>query len=465
MAGINVPVGIKNARFKAGLDEMRGQAKKFAGDVRGEFTSSFGSIKSSIAGAFGVGAIVAFTKRVIDFGSELNDSAERLNLNVESLQGLGYAFGQSGAKQDDFEKGMVKLNQNIDAAREGNETMIRSFEKLGVTWADLATKSPEEILMLIADGMRDAKNPTEALAAAMDILGRAGIKMVPGLRAGADELKRLRDEARKLSEEDVKTLDELGDAVSRYGNKVKVFGAQVLLGLGKAGKYILEGAARTGMGGSFSPEEEKLPVASGYSEDPAKEVPEDPRVKKGEAKSADNRQKLETDIARLQEDADKRRMSDAERLDELLGRYTFALAASGDSSREATEEELRYRKEALEVAKEIDDITARMHDESQRKADAEERERERAAKEAKEKAAREKTTADEKKAEEKDAALPGIASVSADSLQSVGGGGGIGTGSDPQVRELQSANSTLRLILGAIESSRRADPGQRPPVK
>jgi len=58
-----------------------------------------------------------------------------------------------------------------------------------------------------------------------------------------------------------------------------------------------------------------------------------------------------------------------------------------------------------------------------------------------------------------------VARVSVDSIQAVGGGGGIGSGStDPALRKMDETNNTLRLILGALEMTGTRPPPRRAPL-
>src|SRR6187399_2103946 len=86
MPGIDIPVGIKNAGFKKGLDEMRGQAKKFGSDIKG-----------SLAGALGFGAVLAGINSIIAKGSQLKDLAERFDASAEALQRIGNVAAQNGS--------------------------------------------------------------------------------------------------------------------------------------------------------------------------------------------------------------------------------------------------------------------------------------------------------------------------------------------------------------------------------
>ena len=219
MSDVNVRVGLKDGQFDSGLGKLRGKLGAFKRDQE----SAFAGLGTKLAGALTFGALAGGVKSLIDFGGALRDSADAVNMNVEALQELHYAFGQSGATGEQVDKALVKLNDSLAAARGGNEAMIASFAKLGVTWEDLHRLTPDELLMKMAAGFKESTDPAAALAAVLDTLGKSGAKMAAGFRQGADELARLRAEASKMSEEEVDKLDAAGDALTKLGNKLKTF--------------------------------------------------------------------------------------------------------------------------------------------------------------------------------------------------------------------------------------------------
>lgn len=219
--------------FEKAMDKAVAKSKTTGHEIEKSFNPihhGLEEIKHAFIGAFAAEKIIEFGKETFEMGRQLEDASERLNLSTDAVQGLQYAFMRSGATREQFEKGMVKLNQSLDDARDGNEKMIESLRRLGVEEDDIKKKSPEQILYMMADGMKNAKNPTQSLAAAMDLLGKTGFRMIPGLKGGAEELAHLAHEVNKLSEEQVKSLASAGKAVERFTLDLKVMGAQTLLG-------------------------------------------------------------------------------------------------------------------------------------------------------------------------------------------------------------------------------------------
>ena len=241
---------LDDSQFQAGLKNMEKGGKRVEGSLVGSFSSMAKSIGSSMAATFTVGAVVGAAKSLLDFVGQLQDQAEALGVSTEKLQGLQGAMSQSGVSAEKFTKGMATLNQSIEQAKNDTGTARDSFEALGITFANIANDSPDELILKIADGLKNAKDPAAAFSAALDLLGKNNINFVAGLKAGRDEVDKLANSIEKISKEDVALLAAAGDSIEQFGTKVKVSAINGALGLSKYKEQIksigLIAAAATG---------------------------------------------------------------------------------------------------------------------------------------------------------------------------------------------------------------------------
>src|SRR5690349_2846317 len=142
-------------------------------------TALGGAIIAPIAGA-----IAHFVK----FGSELNDMSARTGVAASSLAEMKFAAEQTGASLADVEAGLRKM------AKEGHN--VKDFDQIAATITAI-------------------EDPSARAAAAMEIFGKSGTKLLPMLA----NLKALREEARGAglvpSDEAVSVADALGDAFDK----------------------------------------------------------------------------------------------------------------------------------------------------------------------------------------------------------------------------------------------------------
>lgn len=222
MSDVKVKVTAETAALEAGLKKAKGDVDKFAKETEGAFTG----MQSKLAAVFTVRAFVGAVKGAIDFAGAIKDTSDALSISEENLQGLQGAFNKSGVSSEQFGKAMTKLNESVQSARDGSESALESFGRLGIKWEDIRDKSPEDILFLISEGMKNAKNPTEALTAAMDLLGKNGKRMIGELKGGSDALREHADEISKLTTQEVESIDALGDAWDQLVISAKVGGGK-----------------------------------------------------------------------------------------------------------------------------------------------------------------------------------------------------------------------------------------------
>lgn len=218
--------GLDDSKFQAGLKRMDKGAAQLGASMAKAFAGG-----AVIGGLATIGTMLKnVTNEAIEFGSSIKDNADRLSMSTTAMQGLTEAFGLSGARAEDVQKGLTRLNISLDDARNNTGTARAAFEKLGITWEQIDNESPEEVIYIISEAVKNAKDPVSALASVMDILGKTGSKMVPGLTDGADALRKMADEASKLSDADVKRLDEYGDTIQKISTRLSVLKAEAVVG-------------------------------------------------------------------------------------------------------------------------------------------------------------------------------------------------------------------------------------------
>lgn len=274
--------------------------------------STFGVLT---AGALGAG-ILAIGKSVVDLAGDIADSAEAVGLTSNAYQELTGVFEQGGVKAEKFTKAMGVLQQSIQEAVDGNEKTRTSFERLGITWEELNTASPEEILNDIAEGLQNSSNWTESFAAATDILGKGQTKLIGQLRAGKEALDEQRKSIITMSETAVQAFDAAGDAAQRMGK-----GALSIFGNALAGaQAFFETLYEDAMG---VPADFESRIANNRANKPKPApapIPEDPRIKKLREEDAKNEADMMKEYNRLEEEAAQRAAKNQAAQEQALAR-------------------------------------------------------------------------------------------------------------------------------------------------
>lgn len=170
-------------------------AAKTAGAEIGRMARNVGLAISGMAAAAGV--ILA---RVARSSNDAAAGAERLGISMKAYQGLGYAAKRSGADISEMEAALKDLNNKVLDAVNGNKELRSGFKRMGVELRDAKgnLRPTEEIFVDIANAFARVPDGAKKSAAAMALMGNAGVKMIPLLNRGGDSIRDMMEEAERL---------------------------------------------------------------------------------------------------------------------------------------------------------------------------------------------------------------------------------------------------------------------------
>ncbi|MHB1035935.1 MAG: phage tail tape measure protein [Pirellulales bacterium] len=182
--------------------------------------------KMLATGAAALGAMGGAAKVFADMGSQLADMSLRTGASVEALSELGYAAEMSGGDMESLETGLRKMQKTIAGAASGSRSAQDALAKLGIALTTLQDLSPDQQFMLISDRLAKIPNPTQRAAAAMEVFGKSGTRLLPMMAEGARGLDAMRQKARDLglvmSSEDAAAADAFGDLLDTLWKSMKM---------------------------------------------------------------------------------------------------------------------------------------------------------------------------------------------------------------------------------------------------
>ncbi len=119
------------------------------------------------------------------------------------------------------------LAVNAAEAASGNQEAAEAFRAAGIKITDARgkLKGTDQLFFELSDAFAKSKNEAAVLKVAMVLLGRAGGELVPFMKQGAAEIRKLGDEAARLGlvidEETLKAGDEFGDKFETLGKVLR----------------------------------------------------------------------------------------------------------------------------------------------------------------------------------------------------------------------------------------------------
>lgn len=213
-------------------------SKSISGNLKNQFKdidAALGGIGSKVsrllanpivlATAAVVGLTKAFadsTKALVDYGSEISDTAEQTGLSTDALQEYKFAAEQTGGS-------LASITNSVKIMTRGLDTYAATYASLGVAVKDAngQFRSANDIFDDTVKALGGIQNETERSKIALELFGRNAQELIPILNMGAGGLDQLKDKARALglvmSSETINAADELGDTTQALGATWKAF--------------------------------------------------------------------------------------------------------------------------------------------------------------------------------------------------------------------------------------------------
>jgi hypothetical protein len=188
-----------------------------------KFAKQTGSV---LAGAFAFDKLIAGFSSAIEKGDQFQDLANRFGVTAESLQEIGNAASLSGGSVEDVAGAMNKLARNAGEAIGGNTKLEATFARIGVSFQDLQTLSPQDLFYKLSQAISSGAIPAnEQLAVASDLAGKSVGSLMETLRMGPDAIQTLGQSMGVMSNETVSSLSELSDQIKIFQtNMTMAFG-------------------------------------------------------------------------------------------------------------------------------------------------------------------------------------------------------------------------------------------------
>lgn len=231
MADIKIKLGID----AAGLQQGSGTAKKAVNDLVQSAKSqkiSFGKPEMFAAAGVAMTAVAAAMTVVttaahgmysaMEAGGALVDLSAQTGVAIDKLMVLQTAFSQAGLGADGVQPVIAKMQKSIMDAASGSVEASKKFSDLGINLYELQGLSADEQLQRIGSAINDIKDPTRKSAAAMDVFGKSGAKMLSLFSAGGldDAADNLGQQAR-LMRENAGIFDRTTDVLGTAGSKIQ----------------------------------------------------------------------------------------------------------------------------------------------------------------------------------------------------------------------------------------------------
>src|SRR5690625_1642587 len=211
----------KTGGFEEGMDKAARRAERFGREIeqtenrvqrstRG-MRQSFNRVNKSVDRlSRGLGTIatpitavaaasVALAARMADLAQQTQSMARALGTSAETLQKWQYILGEVGITGEQVATMFKDLSDKVgEFLATGGGEAAEVFQKLGIGAEQLRGKKPQEVLLLIADALKQVDSQAERVFL-MEALADDASRALPILLQGSDAIRQMGQEAENLN--------------------------------------------------------------------------------------------------------------------------------------------------------------------------------------------------------------------------------------------------------------------------
>lgn len=253
MADVTTVFAAKDESFAKTVDKLQGRLSGFQG-ATASFSEKVGGMASAFArfagpiaamGAAFLGtrsAVQSFTD-AINVGGQLAELSQRTGESAGNLAILQRAFTNAGSSGEAVGPMLNRLQRFMVEGANGGKAQSEAMSKLGMSFSDLAGKTPLEQMQLLAQRISALPDPAQRSAAAMEIFGRSGGELLPLLRNMGGEIDTARAQLGSYPaavDRAAKALDGIGDNFAAITTKAREFVTGALVNIAPQLEKALE---------------------------------------------------------------------------------------------------------------------------------------------------------------------------------------------------------------------------------
>lgn len=131
-------------------------------------------------------------------GDEIDKNSQRANMSTDTYQEWAHVLELGGGSASSLTTATKTLSNVITDAGNGGASAAEKLNSIGLSYEQIAELSPEEQFEAVVYALADMEEGSERTAAAQDLLGRAGMDLIPTLNSGKEAIEDMRAEAHDL---------------------------------------------------------------------------------------------------------------------------------------------------------------------------------------------------------------------------------------------------------------------------
>ena len=150
---------------------LKGLGDKFT--AAGNAISGVGTKLAPVSAAITAAGttLVGLATKTASTTDNIDKMSQKLGISRTAYQEWDYILSQNGASIDSLKTGMKTLTTTLDSVSTAGSTADTAFERLGISYDDLADKDSEEVFALTVEALQNCENETERTPLARNLFG------------------------------------------------------------------------------------------------------------------------------------------------------------------------------------------------------------------------------------------------------------------------------------------------------
>lgn len=185
--------------------------------------AGLGAMGGRALGAIGVGMSVRGTAAAVqnqaDYANTLGDTAQRLGMNLETLQVLQVAAVRTGVSVDTLSMALQRQTRRVAEAAKGTGEAVKALEELGLNARELNRMQPGRQFEEISAAIAEVPNRADQVRLAMKLFDSEGVALVNTLDLGKKGFADLRAELSKdgglITQRDVDAARDYNEEINK----------------------------------------------------------------------------------------------------------------------------------------------------------------------------------------------------------------------------------------------------------
>ena len=179
IGSLSVKLGLVTVEWdKATADaKQKAVALKTSMDQLGGGVKELNNLWKQMGGTLAIGSasMAALVAQTINFADQISDLSDAMGVSTGFALQFSDALQKAGVSSEAAGKIIGKLYENIEKAKEGNQSSIDQFRNLGITFTEIKQLSPEDAIRRVINELGKIEDPIKRISEARKVLGKGGL--------------------------------------------------------------------------------------------------------------------------------------------------------------------------------------------------------------------------------------------------------------------------------------------------